>query len=83
VGDFTRAGDIEAPVSVPIRIGDVWIERKHLASLYPIGRASIVDVVPMEGEPRRVCVEKADTSREWMDVAELRRRFAFRKAAAE
>lgn len=81
MGDFTRAGDIEHEVPIPIKIGDLYIDRASLDKPYPIGRAWVVDTHPYGGAPTKVCIEHSGGAREWHSVAELRKRFSFRKAA--
>jgi hypothetical protein len=85
MSDFTRARDIEHPVKIPIRIGDIYIDRKHLKDPHPMGRAVIVDRYPFDEtcEATRVALERLDTGvrERRLDVAELNRRYAFRKAA--
>lgn len=85
MGDFTRAGDIQSPVQIPIRIGDLYVDRKHLNAVYPIGRAVIVDRYPFEEDvpAQRVALERLDTGQRErrLDVGELNRRYQFRKAA--
>jgi hypothetical protein len=81
VGDFTRAGDIESPVAVPVQIGQIYIDREKLSQPYPIGRVWIVDVQPFDGEATKACIEATGGTREWLSVEDLRRRFKFRRAA--
>lgn len=82
---FTRAGDIAHTVEIPIKIGDVWIDRKHHDAPYPTGRVCIVDRYPFDETvpATKVAIEwLASAERERrLDVAEFRRRFVFRKAA--
>jgi hypothetical protein len=78
MGDFTRAGDIDPGVAVPLRIGDCWVERDKATQPAQFGRVWIADLLPVENEPSIVVTEDAEQRRARMKVAEFRKKFMFR-----
>jgi hypothetical protein len=78
VSDFTRAGDIDPGVALPLRLGDVWIDRAKVHEPAPLGRVWIADLLPVDAEPATVVFEDASQKRARLPVGEFRRRFQFR-----
>jgi hypothetical protein len=78
VNDWTRAGDVDHELPVPIKIGACWIAKTKLKRPYPEGRVWVTDVFPFEGDPRRVQFADYHDRREWLPLDEFRRRFQFR-----
>lgn len=69
MSDFTPLNEIDAGDATPKpQIGDVWRDRKTRALAW------VCDVTET-----RACIEKVGGAREWMDIAELRRRYLFRR----
>lgn len=87
-GEWSRVGNLSPDIDVQPAIGDTWVDRHFLEQSWPVGRVSITDVLPFtpkDEAPKpveRVTIEYQQTgARESMPVAELRRRFAFRRKA--
>lgn len=86
---WTRAADIDPGAAIAPAIGDCWQKRDARGGE---GFAWITDVLPWPGiacpadlvaPVERVCVltvnHRYEEQREWMPVADLRRRFVFRR----
>lgn len=85
-GEWARVGQLAGEAIEPA-IGDVWVDKRYVEAPWPNGRANVTDVlpfVPKDSPPRpveRVCVMFTDGRHEWMSIADLRKRFVFRRKA--